>query len=77
MTEHVHEITRPNKKRYKVRIVRITEDLKEECVTEEWLRLKRLAKYAQHRGYCREFLRIGHGCNCGFIEAYADTLEGK
>ena len=68
---------RPSKKRYKERIIKITEDMKEECVTEEWFRLKRVEKYAQHRGYCLKFLRLGHECNCGFVSAYADTLEGK
>ena len=69
----------PSKKRYKERIIKITKDLKEECVTEEWFSLNRLAKYAQHRGHCRVFLRIGeeHGCNCGFVDAYAEILEGK
>ncbi len=31
---------KPSKKRYKERIIKITEDLKEECITDEYLRLK-------------------------------------
>ena len=72
MTE---QLPSPSKKRYKERIIRITEDLKEECVTDEWLRLNRLVKYAQHRSYCKTFLYLGDECNCGFVSAYANTLE--
>jgi len=68
-------ITRPSKKRYKERIIRITEDLKEECVTEEYFRYKRLASYAQHRGHCRKFLQIDGECNCGFDTALLTTEE--
>lgn len=53
------------KKRYKERIIRITEDLKEECVTEEWLRLKRLASYARHKFTCSLNWVPAEPCNCG------------
>ena len=63
------KLTGPSKKRYKERIIRITKELKEECITEEWIRLKRVASYAQHRGHCSTFLRLGDDCNCGLDDA--------